>query len=138
MWHGLLIAEDGTYLGDHLCTNECYMPHDLGILEGTKPDRHKVFRNHYPYGYRMEFVGYGEVRKHEKLMAAINIAETKEIGRDKQVYLGPQGQKATILREDESNVTLLIKVESHEDEHQWTSTRKNFEARWKPFVSECV
>ena len=55
----------------------------------------------------------------------------------KQVYIGPQGQKATILREDESNVTLLIKVESHEDDHQWTSTRKNFEARWKPFVSEC-
>jgi hypothetical protein len=55
----------------------------------------------------------------------------------KQVYIGPQGQKGTILREDATNVTLLIKVESHEDEHQWTSTRRNFEARWKPFVSEC-
>lgn len=55
----------------------------------------------------------------------------------KQVYIGPQGQKGTILREDDANVTLLIKVESHEDEHQWTSTRRNFEARWKPFMSEC-
>ena len=55
----------------------------------------------------------------------------------KQVYIGPQGQKATILREDESSVTLLIVVEYSEDPHQWTSTRRNFESRWKPFVSEC-
>lgn len=77
-WQGLLMAEDGTLLGEHICTNECYMHHDLGILEGTKPDRHEDFRKHYPCGYRMEFVGLLYVRIHEKLMAAIAIRQSKD------------------------------------------------------------
>jgi len=36
---GVLLAEDGT--------GEVYMPHDLGVLEGTGPDRHETFRRHY-------------------------------------------------------------------------------------------
>jgi hypothetical protein len=55
-----LIAQDGTSLGGHICSSEGYMPADLGILEGTRPDRHEEFKAHYPDGYRMEFVGYEE------------------------------------------------------------------------------
>jgi hypothetical protein len=73
-----LIAEDGTSLGGHCCTAECYMPHDLGVVDGSRPDRHEDFRKHYPDGYRMEFVGYDAVRGHEKLMAAIEIANAKD------------------------------------------------------------
>lgn len=70
-WYSaVLIAEDGTELGGHVCSHECYMRHDLGILEGTRPDRHETFREHYPDGYRMEFVGYADVRTHEGLTAA--------------------------------------------------------------------
>jgi hypothetical protein len=56
---------------------------------------------------------------------------------NKQLYIGPQKQLATILRESADSVTLLIQVETHSDSHEWTSTRRNFEARWKKFCSEC-
>ena len=72
-----LIAEDGTHLGGHCCSSEAYMPADLGILEGSRPDRHEGFRKHYPDGYRMEFVSYDDVQKHAKLMAAIAMASDK-------------------------------------------------------------
>ena len=75
-----LIAEDGTELGGHCCSSECYMPADLGCLAGAQPDRHEGFQKHYPDGYRMEFVGLLYVRIHEKLMAAIAIANSKVQG----------------------------------------------------------
>lgn len=55
MMHAQLIAEDGTAMGSHLCSSEGYMLGDLGILEGTRPDRHEGFKKHYPDGYRMAF-----------------------------------------------------------------------------------
>ncbi len=51
-----LLAQDGACLGSHICSHESYMPHDLGILEGSRPDRHETFQKHYPGGYRMAFV----------------------------------------------------------------------------------
>jgi hypothetical protein len=74
----VLIAEDGTSLGGHCCSSEGYMPHDLGCIESARPDRHKEFQKHYPDGYRMEFVGHKNVEKHEKLMAAIGLANAKD------------------------------------------------------------
>ena len=38
-----LPEEDGNGMGSHICSSESYMPHDLGILEGTRPDRHEDF-----------------------------------------------------------------------------------------------
>ena len=72
-----LIAEDGTGLGGHLCSSEGYMPHDLGILEGSRPDRHEGFQQHYPDGYRMEFVSYSDIPQHEKLNAAFALNKAK-------------------------------------------------------------
>lgn len=69
-WHAQLIAEDGLGLGGHLCSSEVYMPHDLGCLEGSRPDRHEAFQKHYPDGYRMAFVPLDQVCGHEKLNAA--------------------------------------------------------------------
>lgn len=45
---------------------------DLGILEGTRPDRHKKFAEHYPKGYRMEFVPFDDVRGHPVLWPLID------------------------------------------------------------------
>lgn len=70
MMDAVLLAEDGTCLGGHLCSSEGYMPHDLGILEGTREDRHEEFRKHYPDGYRMEFVRFENAREHEGLNVA--------------------------------------------------------------------
>ncbi len=66
----VLLAEDGTHLGGHGCSAEGYMPHDLGILEGSRPDRHETFRAHYPDGYRMDFVPAKDVPAHPGLEAA--------------------------------------------------------------------
>ena len=74
--HAQLIAEDGTSLGGHSCSSEAYMPHDLGVLEGSRPDRHETFRGHYPDGYRMAFVGIDDVSDNEALCAAIAIAKS--------------------------------------------------------------
>lgn len=72
-----LLAEDGTGLGDHVCSSEGYMTHDLGILEGTRPDRHEGFRKHYPDGYRMDFIGEDEVKTHAGLEAAYKLNQEK-------------------------------------------------------------
>ena len=72
------IAEDGQWLGDHICSSEAYMPHDLGILEGTRSDRHENdYQKHYPNGYRMEFVSYKDVDNHRKLNNAFKLNKEK-------------------------------------------------------------
>lgn len=69
-WNACLLAEDGDALGGHVCSHEGYMRHDLGILEGSRPDRHEAFRAHYPDGYRMTFIPSEEVQTHPGLDAA--------------------------------------------------------------------
>ncbi len=73
----VLLAEDGTGLGSHLCSSEAYMPSDLGILEGTRPDRHETFKKHYPNGYRMVFVKGDEVMTHKGLNKAYDLNQQK-------------------------------------------------------------
>lgn len=66
------LAEDGAVLGGHICSAEAYMPHDLGCLEGSRPDRHeRSYRPHYLDGYRMEFVPYTSIAGHAGLQAAL-------------------------------------------------------------------
>lgn len=73
----MALAEDGTELGGHVCSAESYMLHDLGIVDGARPDRHDTYREHYPDGYKMDFVPYKNVRDHAKLMEAIEKANAK-------------------------------------------------------------
>ena len=72
-----LLAQDGTALGEHVCSSEGYMPHDLGVLEGSRPDRHEGFAKHYPDGYRMEFVTRDEVKQHAGLMEAYRLNQER-------------------------------------------------------------
>lgn len=53
---GVLISEDGEVLGTHISHDEQHMLADLGIVRGSAPHRHVVFRERYPGGYRMHFV----------------------------------------------------------------------------------
>ena len=64
------MAEDGTVLGSHWCSHELYAPHDLGVNEGARLDRHEDYRKHYPDGYRMDFVHAITVESHEGLREA--------------------------------------------------------------------
>jgi len=73
-FYAVLLAEDGECLGSHICPSEAYMPADLGVLAGTRPDRHcSSFQPHYPEGYQMEFVPYDAVLSHAGLQKAIEI-----------------------------------------------------------------
>lgn len=82
MLNAVAIAQDGVVLGGHGCSSEAYMPHDLGILEGTRPDRHETYRAHYPNGYRMEFVSHRDAGGHAGLQKAID--ENKRRGTEKR------------------------------------------------------
>lgn len=75
----LAISADGKVLGDHCCSHEGYMPYDLGVIEGTRPDRHEQsYQKHYPNGYRMEFVPSEDIDKHAGLLAAVKQAYENE------------------------------------------------------------
>ena len=69
MWQAIAMAQDGTVLGSHCCSNELYMPSDIGMLEGNEY-RAKSFTKHYPDGWRVEFVGINGVPTHEGLKVA--------------------------------------------------------------------
>ena len=72
------MAEDGTVLGSHWCSHEYYVPGDLGVTEGSRPDRHEEsYSKHYPNGYEMEFVRAAEEKSHEGLMKAF-VLNTKQ------------------------------------------------------------
>jgi hypothetical protein len=64
------MAEDGTILGSHWCSHEGYVPMDLGVTEGSRPDLHVKYAEHYPNGYEMEFVPASQARTHEGLTDA--------------------------------------------------------------------
>lgn len=68
------MAEDGTVLGVHWCSHESFAWGDLGVTEGSRPDRHaNDYAPHYPDGYEMEFVPASQVRAHEGLQAAFKL-----------------------------------------------------------------
>jgi len=69
-YDAVLIAEDGHALGGHFCSSEGFMYGDLGIIEGSRPDRHEDFKEYYPDGYRMDFITMTDVKTHEGLNAA--------------------------------------------------------------------
>lgn len=72
-YYAQLISEDGMGLGSHVCSDECYMEFDLGILEGSRSDRHVIFSEYYPEGYKMEFVKSDDINSHQKLQCAFEL-----------------------------------------------------------------
>lgn len=78
-WSAVAISEDGVQLGGHCCSSEGYMPHDLGILEGTRKDRHENdYQKHYPDGYRMDFVSYADAKTHPGLQKAFEASNARK------------------------------------------------------------
>lgn len=68
------LAEDGTGLDSHYCSNEQYLVSDLEIVGDSESSNHiKYYRSHYPQGYRMEYVPYDSIKTHDKLQKAISL-----------------------------------------------------------------
>lgn len=67
------IGDDGTILGSHWCSHEYFVSNDLGVTEGSRPDRHEAYKKHFPDGYEMEFVPSSQVDNHEGLQEAFRL-----------------------------------------------------------------
>ncbi len=65
------VSQDGYVLGTHACSSEQYVPHDLGVLERTRLDRHDIsYKKHYPNGYKMAFIKNEEMKAHSGFQEA--------------------------------------------------------------------
>lgn len=67
------MGDDGVVLGSHWCSSEYYVPEDLGVTEGCRPDRHETYKKHFPDGYEMEFVRARDIKTHEELNKAFEL-----------------------------------------------------------------
>lgn len=47
---GAALAEDGTGLAEHYCSNKLWVKHDMGLNSRRK---HEIYREHYPDGYEL-------------------------------------------------------------------------------------
>jgi len=90
----VLIAEDGVCLGGHICSAEGYMEHDLGILEGARPDRHEGFKKHFPNGYRMDFISSDRLKEHYGINRAFEL--NKKASQQRVTITGRIGSYATL------------------------------------------
>lgn len=74
-WYdAVAIAQDGYFLGGHLCSSEGFVPYDLGCFKGSRPDRHeKSYRVHYPAGYVMEYVPREATKTHAGILEACRL-----------------------------------------------------------------
>jgi len=76
--HAMAIAEDGTILAEHYCTDESFMKHDLGF---TSNWQHEHYDAHYGAGnWELEWVGAEEAPTHRGLQGALvlNITRRQE------------------------------------------------------------
>lgn len=59
------LAEDGTFLAEHMSSSEWWAKHDIGLTSNWK---HEAYKAHYPDGYELEWVD--DARTHERLNCA--------------------------------------------------------------------
>ena len=72
-WHNFVaVAEDGTGLAGHVCSDHGYADHDMGVIEtGWKRD---IYAKHYPEGFDVEYVevrSRADSERHPGLAAAL-------------------------------------------------------------------
>lgn len=72
------LAEDGTVLETHWCSNEAFARLDLGMIPGMRSDRHETYQKHYPDGYEMEFIPASAVDQHEGLKRAYEANQNRK------------------------------------------------------------
>jgi len=65
------LAADGVALANHYCSCQLYVQQDLGMVNGSREDLHERYKNHYPYGYAMEFVPVEDIPNHKELQEAV-------------------------------------------------------------------
>lgn len=76
-YEAIAITEDGTVVASHICSNEAFMHHDLGLTGDWK---HKNYDEHYGKGnWELEWVPSINVKEHKGLKKAFELnAKLKE------------------------------------------------------------
>lgn len=64
------LAEDGTGLGSHLCSNPTFIRHDMGFTSSRHRD---AYDKHYPDGYDLEFIEPAFLDTHEGFQKAFKL-----------------------------------------------------------------
>lgn len=68
-WHHVMaMAEDGTHLAGHVCSDHGFISHDMGFTSDWKHDQ---YNRHYPDGW--ELVMVDDPKNHEGLQAAYEL-----------------------------------------------------------------
>lgn len=71
----IALAEDGTVLRSHVCSNESFAKLDLGDSRSVCRD---AYVSHYPDGYELEFVRTSDVEHHAGIRAATALNKAKK------------------------------------------------------------
>lgn len=71
------LAEDGTFLGNHVCSCEGFMIGDLCL--DRRGFRTQTYEEHYPDGFRTTFVGVDSRDTSAELQKAIHNSKKKDL-----------------------------------------------------------
>jgi len=75
-WHGAVaLAEDGTGLTGHVCSEHGWIGHDMGFSSDWK---HDVYNKHYPDGWSLEYVEVDDIPGHERLQKAFELNKQRQ------------------------------------------------------------
>ena len=69
------LAEDGTGLGSHLSSSVGFAKHDIGL---TSDWHHEDYREHYPSGYRVEWVEDPDTHEGWRAAFALNQQQARQ------------------------------------------------------------
>jgi len=78
---GYALAEDGKCLASHLSSDEWYSKHDMGLTSDWK---HKLYAEHYPEGYTLEWIKEKDLDNHEGFKEAFALNKKLEAEIDQQ------------------------------------------------------
>lgn len=73
-YEAVAVGEDGLCLASHICSDERWMLHDMGVTSDWKHDTYDAWA---PEGWEIEFIPSEELDTHEDLKKAITLAEEK-------------------------------------------------------------
>ena len=76
------LAEDGTCVGAHWCSNEGWIPHDLGV---TSDWHHEDYEAHYPQGFEVIFVAHDDIDGHPALQKVIALNKAMSVSEQVQL-----------------------------------------------------
>lgn len=95
----MALGDDGVVLGEHICSHEAWIPHDLG-MDGRSNWKHENYDKHFGVGnWETEFVPRTEIANHEGLQAALKCARER-VEKEENVFECARAGATVVLDED--------------------------------------